>query len=172
MDRPRNVRRRPTSGQALVEFSLVIVLMMFIVMVLLDGGRVLYAQHTINEAAREGVRLGEVAQSWSQAKYNAIRQRVIDSAPSVGLSTGDVTGDAGACPVPDATSPSTCFYPGSASTGLVAGEDDATVVVNVSTSVDLLTPLAAIWGGTITLTSHAQGYIQCSGCESEPAPTP
>jgi hypothetical protein len=54
----------------------------------------------------------------------------------------------------------------------MAGEETSRVVVHVTTTVNLVTPLSAIWGSSITLNTVAQGYIQCSGCESEPAPSP
>ena len=43
-------------GQALVEFALVLPIFLLILMTLLDFGRVIYAQHTINQDAAGGAR--------------------------------------------------------------------------------------------------------------------
>jgi hypothetical protein len=48
-------------GQALVEFALIVPVFLLLLMSLLDFGRVVYAQHTINQDAAEGARVGAVS---------------------------------------------------------------------------------------------------------------
>jgi len=58
-----NGRRRHTSGQALVEFALVIPLLILIFMGLFDFGRAVFAYNSLSNAAREGARVAIVDQS-------------------------------------------------------------------------------------------------------------
>jgi Flp pilus assembly protein TadG len=160
------VALRQTGGQALVEFALSLVILLVVLMVLFDAGRVFYWQHTITQAAREGVRTAEVRQDFTQAKYNEIRERVRSAAPGE-LAELVVTGEDGACPgTADATSPSTCFYPD----GLAAGSK---VVVNITTTINIATPLLVPFvGESFTVTARSEGYIQCAGCEPAASPEP
>ena len=57
----RGADGRRTRGQTLVEFALVLPIFLVILMSLLDFGRVIYAQHTINQDAREAARVGAVS---------------------------------------------------------------------------------------------------------------
>ena len=54
-------RRR---GQALVEFALVIPIFLLVLFGLLDMGRAVYANHTLNQAAREAARLAATQAHW------------------------------------------------------------------------------------------------------------
>src|SRR5262245_41121318 len=56
-------RRRKESGQALVEFALVLPLIVFAI---IDFGRIYQANVTLTNAAREGARLGTVGGTTSQ----------------------------------------------------------------------------------------------------------
>jgi Flp pilus assembly protein TadG len=152
-------RRRGTRGQGLVEFALVLPVFLVLLLALFDAGRVLYAQNTITQAARDAVRLGAVSPSYTLAKYEAIRNKVLSSAIGVSVIGTNVTGQAAVpCSTPDATSPTTCFYPDAVTAG-------SRVVVNVSATVPLITPLiGSILGGSITLTTRSVGLVQCTGC--------
>ena len=58
----RGQRRRPrTRGQALVEFALVIPIFLLMLAGMIDFGLGLYSYMTINNAARDGARLGATA---------------------------------------------------------------------------------------------------------------
>ena len=138
-------RRRAASqcGQTLVEFALVIPLFALLCMALLDFGRVVYAQNTIAQAAREASRLGVVEPDDSSTKYSAIRNKAKSMAVGLGLSDADITGQGCA----------DCFYSDFAGPG-------GRVVVNVSKKIDLLTPiLAQVMGGSFTVESTSQGFI-------------
>jgi len=54
--RPRHRARRPSPGQALVEFSLVAPLFFLILFAIIDFGRYVYYVQILNNAAREGAR--------------------------------------------------------------------------------------------------------------------
>ena len=57
-------RRGKTAGQTLVEFALVIPVFMLILFGLIDGGRLIYTDTTLSQAAREGSRVGSVEAGW------------------------------------------------------------------------------------------------------------
>jgi Flp pilus assembly protein TadG len=151
----RHGRRR---GQSLAEFALIVPILLLGVMVLLDFGRVVYAQATINESVRQAIRTGEVGARHNQSKYDAIRAAARNAAPGVPMSDGDITGQSGACPTVDTKSPATCFYPD----GILASDR---VVVRITVSMSLLTPIISqVVGNSITLSADAVGWVQCSGC--------
>lgn len=130
-------------GQSLVEFALIIPLFAVLLFALLDFGRVIYTQNTVEEAAREASRTGTieaVAASW---KYSLIRNAAIGSAVGLGLTTANVSG-AGCAD---------CFYPD----GAVSGE---VVVVTVNDQVNLLTPiLSQVLGGSWNVTATSRSFI-------------
>jgi Flp pilus assembly protein TadG len=67
------VRSRPTSdsrpnrrrsGQGLVEFALVIPVFLLMICGVIDGGRYVYMNTVLSQAAREGARVGTVEAAW------------------------------------------------------------------------------------------------------------
>jgi Flp pilus assembly protein TadG len=158
--------RATTSGQALVEFAFVLPIFLVMALLLLDFGRVVYAQHTITQDAREAVRNAAVQAAYTQAKYDEIRAVGMVMSPGTGLVAEDITGDtsegcaAAAASLSltgpdDSTSPSTCFYPG--------GSGDRRIEINISVDVPLITPVIAnIMGGSYTVTAKVIGYVQSS----------
>ena len=166
MARPfsRRAGRPRTRGQAIVEVALVLPIFLLLLMVLFDFGRVIYAQNTINQDAREGVRRGMVSTSglsgaaWT-TRYAAIRAAARTMAPAVPIADKDIFGAPGACagtlPPDAAPNAATCFYP----TGVLLAT--STCVVNISVRVDFITPIISnILGGGITLTAKAEQIIQ------------
>ena len=136
-------RRRKARGQALVEFAVVIPLFALLVMALLDFGRVVYAQNTVAQAAREASRVGVVEPSDDSTKYAKIRGAAKSMSPGLGLTDADIAGLGCA----------DCFYSDFAGPG-------GRVVVTVSKQIDLLTPLLAqVLGGSFTVQSTSQGFI-------------
>lgn len=77
----RLFRRRRTRGQALVEFALVLPLFILILVGIFDLGRAVYAFNTVNNAAREAVRLAIVDQN-----CDAIGQTASEKASSLDVS--------------------------------------------------------------------------------------
>ena len=136
-------RARRQRGQTLVEFALIVPIFALLLFALLDFGRVVYVQNTITQAAREAIRVAMLEPSDSSAKYSAIRAAALNAAPGVGLTSADV--DGAGC--------TDCFYPNGTEPGSL-------VVVRVSNSVSLMTPLLAqVLGGTFTLQSTSRGFI-------------
>jgi Flp pilus assembly protein TadG len=137
------VRRRGRRGQALVEFAIVIPIFVFLCMALLDFGRVVYAQNTVSQAAREASRTATLEPADAAFKYAKIRQSAKSMATGLGLTDGDVKGLGCA----------NCFYIDYATSG-------GRVLVSVSKKIDLMTPiLAQIVGGSFTVESTSQGFI-------------
>lgn len=87
-------------GQTLVEFALILPIFILVLMGILDLGRAIYAYNTINNAAREAVRVGIVNQNVGAIEAEAIQQGV-----SLSLDGADVTVTFLA---PDYTSTGTC----------------------------------------------------------------
>lgn len=138
-------RGRPLheSGQTLVEFALIIPLFAVLLFALLDFGRVIYTQNTVEQAAREASRVGTLEPAAAAWKYSLIRNAAIRSAAGVGLTNANVVGQGCA----------DCFYPDGAGSG-------GLVVVTVTTQVGLLTPiLGQILGSSFTITSTSRGFI-------------
>jgi Flp pilus assembly protein TadG len=57
-------RRGGRSGQALVEFALVIPVFLLLLFGVVDFGRLIYMNSTVSQAAREGARLASVEAMW------------------------------------------------------------------------------------------------------------
>ncbi len=79
------LRRGATSGQALVEFAIVVTLILFMVFAVVDLGRAVYAYTTTAEAARQAARLAVVDQTISD-----VVGRAGTAAPALNLASGDV----------------------------------------------------------------------------------
>ena len=119
--------RKREDGQSLVEFALVIPIFLLVLFAIVDFGMAFHAWITVTNSAREGARLGSV-----HAPAATIEQRVRDTATSleqanlsVSVSNADDQG----------------------------GQPGESVVVDVSYSYSLITPLAdllnMVSGGTI-----------------------
>lgn len=139
----RGRARHRQRGQTLVEFALMVPLFALLLFALLDFGRVIYAQNTLTEVAREATRVAVLEPAANSTKYAAIRAAARNAATGVGLTDANIVGSG--C--------SDCFYPYGASSGGI-------VVVTVSTTVTLTTPLLAqVLGGTFDITSTSRGVI-------------
>ena len=135
--------KRRGRGQALVEFALIVPVFALILFALLDFGRVIYTQNTVEQAAREASRAGTLEAVDAAWKYSQIRSAAINSAAGIGLVNANISGQGCA----------DCFYPA----GAISGE---IVVVTVSTRVDLVTPiLSQVVGGTFNVTSTSRSFI-------------
>jgi Flp pilus assembly protein TadG len=173
-------RRTRSRGQSLAEFALVLPVFLILLMVLLDFGRVVYAQHTLANDSREGARAGQVSPAYRQDKYDGtngvqgIRRASRTISPGVGLTNAMIVGcgtaDAGAaCPagcaaaalaageptaVDDTVSTTKCFYPD----GTQPGDR---VFVTITVQVPIITPiLSNLMGGSFTVTAQSVSYIQ------------
>ncbi|MBA3430480.1 MAG: pilus assembly protein [Actinobacteria bacterium] len=72
-------------GQTLVEFALILPIFILLLVGIFDVGRAVYAYNTINNAAREAVRVGIVNQNTGAIEAKAIKQAV-----SLGLAATDI----------------------------------------------------------------------------------
>jgi hypothetical protein len=81
--------RRPSRGQALVEFALVIPIFLFLLIALFDLGRAVFSYNTLTNAAREGARMAIVNQDKATIIERAKAQTAIvelnDPSVSVGF---------------------------------------------------------------------------------------
>jgi Flp pilus assembly protein TadG len=116
-------RREDHRGQALVEFSLVILMFLTLVFGLIDVGRVVYAHNAISEAAREGARYGSV-QARSATSIAGIEAYTVDR----------VSG------VPGVTARATCIRPGDI---VMACSPNDTLEVEARVDVEMITPVIA-----------------------------
>ncbi len=83
---------RRGAGQALVEFALVLPLILLIIVLFLEFGRIIYIHTTLNNAVREGARFAVVQQFPSAAQRELdIRARVVGYAIGYLLDTDDVS---------------------------------------------------------------------------------
>ena len=119
--------RKREDGQSLVEFALVLPIFFLVLFAIVDFGMAFHAWITVTNSAREGGRLGSV-----HASAAAIEQRVRDTATSLEQANLSVT-------VSNADDQ--------------GGQPGESVVVDVSYSYSLITPLAdllnMVSGGTI-----------------------
>ena len=84
--RPRNPRRSPERGTALVEFALVLPVLLVLTMAALDLSRAFLAKNVLHQAAREGVRLRVVMLAQpSSDDIDRVEERVREVAESAGL---------------------------------------------------------------------------------------
>jgi Flp pilus assembly protein TadG len=169
--------RNRSRGQGLVEVALVLPVFLLLMMTLLDFGRVIYAQNSITQDAREAVRRGMVsAASLTTADFPARFQAIRDAgrlmSPAVPITDESITGGGGACSTVKSTpifgSPDMandtkgkffCFYPNG-----VVNTNPAyppKVVVQIHVRVNFITPLISnILGGGIDISAQSEQLIQ------------
>jgi len=120
-------RGKREDGQSLVEFTLVLPIFLLVLFAIVDFGMAFHAWITVTNSAREGARIGSV-----RATSGEIEQRVRDTATS--LDQTDL----------------------SVAVTNAEGQPGESVVVDVSYSYSLMTPLAdllnMVSGGTIPAT--------------------
>lgn len=88
---------RPSRGQSMVEFALILPILILILIGIFDAGRAIYAYNTVSNSARAGARVGIVDQNTARIK-DAAKQK----ATGLGLTDSDVTATVCttlACPV-------------------------------------------------------------------------
>jgi Flp pilus assembly protein TadG len=166
----RRRSRRRGRGQTLVELAFVLPIFLLMLMILIDFGRVIYAQHTITQQAREASRLGAVSAESLQAgdfaaRYAAIRAAAKIQSPGVAVPDTAITGPAGSgnCnthpPMPsDPVVATRCFYPNGT---IQVGTAKPYVAVTIQVTVPILTPIiSTILGGSIGVSATSQSFIQ------------
>ena len=168
-------------GQSLVEVALVLPIFLLLVLLLVDFGRIVYVQTTLNQDAREATRVGSVSvgslttsDDWL-ARYRAIRLAAKSTSVAVTVADAQVTGAQMSawscdpldppcprtdCPAPlpaDPVAAGYCFYPDGY---LSAAIDPGNVYVRITIQFQILTPIISnILGGTLTLSGASQAQI-------------
>jgi Flp pilus assembly protein TadG len=90
MKRIEPVKRRYEAGQAITEFALVATVFLLSIFGIYFMGTLVFAYNSISSAAREAARSALVHGS-TTASESAIQTVAINAAPSLGLTTSDVT---------------------------------------------------------------------------------
>jgi Flp pilus assembly protein TadG len=93
---PRRRGRRKTRGQALVEFSLILPVFLFVLWGILDFGLLLYSRMTVINATREGARAASVAvnpttiPTVAAGRVQAVASGLTTSSPTMTITTSCV----------------------------------------------------------------------------------
>jgi Flp pilus assembly protein TadG len=131
------------SGQALVEFALVVPIFLLLVAAMVDFGLGLNASITVSNAAREGGRLGVITPD--STKIVTRVNNVASSLPgAVTITTS--------CTKPGGT---TCTLDGSKTTGAISGD---TLIVTVDFDYPMIWPLA--FGTKVHLSSTNRQRVE------------
>jgi Flp pilus assembly protein TadG len=139
--------RRTHSGQALVEFSLAIVIFLTVLMGVVDFGMAIYKYNGVSEAAREIARVASVHQgsltfgvSSEITAAVATQQKLVPGLGSPTMSCTDVNG---------------------ASVALVSGKCPTTAFVNVTVTAPYraATPLVGLLG-SLTMKGSSSAQVQ------------
>ena len=145
---------RRSAGQALVEFALVLPIFVALVLGLIDGARLVFANNTVSQAAREAARLAAVQAAYIGATGSACTAPVCPASPSafaadVLAAANRMTVVVGQVPAGDLSI--TCTALGGAPTGAWTGGNNCASantsgnVVSVRIVVPI-TPLTPLFG--------------------------
>lgn len=149
----RLIRNRDR-GQTLVEFALIIPVFILMLMGIFDLGRAVYGFNTVNNAAREGARLGIVDQNVTD-----IQAKAADHAANLGLGTSNVSVD-----FRDKDTPNTANSCSKLDIGCLT-------TVEVNYTFQAITPLIGNIVGTINIVGTSQFPIE-SVCVAPDSPCP
>ncbi|MBI3748598.1 MAG: pilus assembly protein [Chloroflexi bacterium] len=170
--RPPRGRRRRTErqschpgrdGQALVEFALIVPIMLFLLVIAIDFGRLFFSYIQINNASREGAAAGIVAPQ-DTAAITAAAFRDTNVQGQGGENSIVVTAT---CADPAGTTIACTAAQGGSGTG-------NTVTVNVRESFSFLTPfIGGFFGGTLPMNASTTATVlglAANGGSSPPSP--
>jgi Flp pilus assembly protein TadG len=143
-------RSRMARGQALVEFALALIPMLLVIFGTFDGGRAVFDYNSLAESARQANRLAIVDQDTT-----AIKDRAIEYASSLGLSTSNVT----VCFKTATTTQRDCSKPSQddCSSNLQIG---CLAIVTSTTAFKPVTPLISSIFSSISMSSTSIGTIE------------
>ena len=126
---------RSERGQTMVETAIVLPVVVFMLVAMVDAGRVFHAWIVVTNSAREGARAGAARQS------AAVVEARIEASMNGWL-----------CDDPETT----CT-----DNGNIQGTSGTALQVEVSREVTLLSPaIAVFWGNTVTLTGDATMQLE------------
>lgn len=78
--------RRVNRGQSLVEFALVLPLVLGLLMITFDAGRLMFIYSVVSNAAKEGARAGVVISATDDRIRAAVTSSTLNLAPTVNIS--------------------------------------------------------------------------------------
>ncbi|MDQ3642625.1 MAG: pilus assembly protein [Actinomycetota bacterium] len=133
--RRRRPRLTPSSGQAMVEFALVLLPMLLLMFGLLDMGRLVFINNAVSEGAREGSRWGSVAGRSTDS--SAIQTQILSVMTAV--------------PDPEVTV--TCERNGSAPFSCRTGD---VLLITVSSRVEMMIPIIGQIVGPMTVSATSR----------------
>jgi Flp pilus assembly protein TadG len=156
------------AGQAVAEFALILPLMLLMMLIALDFGRLFFTYIQVNNAAREAANYA-AAHAIDYANGTVTYTQFHDSAINAGLTEANVQTQAGAT-TPMAIASPVCFTPGSPPTtmdcasapqnGTTASGIGNQVSVTVTQPFTFLTPLIGnFFGGTLNLSATATSTV-------------
>jgi Flp pilus assembly protein TadG len=162
-------------GQALVEFALVAPVMLLLLLVAVDFGRVFFSYIAVNNAAREGaLYAAEHAKDtpFDAATYNAdtIAAALREANVQTQGGEGAITVTNPTCADASSGAPVSCQAAATVTTGI-----GSHVTVTATQPFDMLTPIIGdILGSTITISASASAPVLNAPSVTvlEPAPTP
>ena len=177
-------RSRPhTRGQALVEFALALPVMIFVLLIAIDFGRVFFSYIEVNNAAREAAN-NAAAQAAYYQNGSESSQDYYNSAVNAASQETNTQGQAGAT-APIVVSSPACFTPGSPPVSIScanAPQDSQTasgignqVTVTVTQPFTFFTPLISnFFGSGFSLSASATAPVlnPLVAQISNPTPTP
>lgn len=85
MNNKRNLFYKNENGQALVEFTLILPILILLILGIIEFGWLLNAQITLNSAAREGARVGAVLNTSDEVRRTKMLEAVNATAQFSGL---------------------------------------------------------------------------------------
>ncbi len=142
--------RKPSRGQSLVEFAVILPVITMVVLGLFDLGRAVFTYNTLAQAARQANRTAIVDQD-----ANRVKAMAVAAAPTIGLSASNVT----VCFKTADTTQTNCS---SASTDNCPSSDrviGCLAIVTASLSYVPMTPVISVFWPTISFTSTSVGPI-------------
>lgn len=161
--------RRRARGQGLVEFALVLPIFVLMLLAVIDGGRLVYMNSVLSQAAREGARQASVEASWVGSSDPSCGKAGGPTCPATtaGLTTdamaaanrmvapfGSVSALYISCDTPAAGGP---IGPWTSGTGCTAasGTTGNLVSVRVTLTYSAITPIIGQILGTVPLSGSA-----------------
>jgi Flp pilus assembly protein TadG len=146
----RGSNGRPSRGQSLVEFAIILPVIAMVVLGLLDLGRAVFTYNTLSQAARQANRTAIVDQNSDRIKAMAVA-----AAPSIGLSASNVT----VCFKTEDTTQTSCASPTTDNCPLSTRTIGCLAIVTATMTYTPMTPVLTIFWPSISLTSTSVGHI-------------
>jgi Flp pilus assembly protein TadG len=147
------LKRKPSRGQSLAEFALILPVMLLIIFGMIDMGRAVFMFNTLSESARHANRLAIVDQ-----RLTEIRNRAIAAGPGLGLTAADID----VCFKTYDSTQRNCAQPNTdrcVASGAPYQREHCLAIVTTRKAFTPMTPIISTIVPTITLTSTSIGPI-------------